>query len=237
MEITMFERFCAAQNIKAVMVGNVVPDALESLQKLFARVFMNNDSRGTLLNDIWAADVNEVIQYRNHSQSSFLKDDILRLVQECLYRFHRNFGGVGDPGRPLLHNRALMQTTINCRGMNFSSEATSVGDSQVIFGDYPSGAWFAGKISQIFLLEGSAGVQVNQVPFFLVRVFQNLSTEDTSVDHYRPYTGVGGQLFYAEYQADPIVLHFDEIVAHFACTAYRSDLIDRPCIHVLPLDR
>ncbi|KAJ3529757.1 hypothetical protein NM688_g7809 [Phlebia brevispora] len=242
MEITMLRRFCVAQNIRALMSNKIIPTALEpdevikhTLEKLeqsYSNVFQGKDGRGTLLNDMWAAERDASIKYNNTTVRTRLSGAVYKLLQRRLsYETKKE--------RIILHEPVLKQRTITLRGISFSTMGTSLGDSQVVFRNASNGQPLAGRISEIFLWEekpkdGSKSLK----PFFLVNLLRPLTEADALHDAFRNYSSwIGGSLFYEEFEPQEQLFGIEDVVSHFASTPYTPDSIQRACVHVLPLDR
>ncbi len=169
----MFERFCAGQSIRSRMTGNAMHKSMKPLQDLFRR-FFGGDTRGTLMNDMWAFE-KDLVDYSNHTDFTRLPDTIYDLLKQRLHR-DREISLTA-----ILHTPVLVQRTVTCRGIKFSRFTTSLGDSQVIFGQYPSGDWSAGTISDIFMWPDTSGSETGETvltPFFVVERFASLSQEE-----------------------------------------------------------
>ncbi|KAJ3553429.1 hypothetical protein NM688_g3618 [Phlebia brevispora] len=241
MEMTMLRRFCVAQNIRALMTTNVIPaaveprevvkNALEQLEQKFSNIFQGNDNRGTLLNDMWAAEKDASIQFANTTVRTRLSGATYELLQQQLSHEVKR-------ARVILREPVLKQHTVILRGVKFSTMGTSLGDSQVIFRSASNGQTSAGRICEIFLWEeklkdGSTTMK----PFLLVKPLQSLMEVDALQDMFRNYPWIGGSLFYEAFESQPVLLRVEDIISHFAATPYMSDFIRHACIHVLPLDR
>ncbi len=233
MEVTMFERFCAGQNIRALMAGNSIPPAASRLQDDFQKIFAG-DTRGSLLNDMWTFEADDPLTYTNKTRLTRLDASSHRLLQKRLC-----MDGLLDPeDNGPLQDPVLEQRSIKQRGVTLSTAAASIGNSSIVFGDYPSGIWHAGTILNIFLWNSEpAGSPENYIPFFLVRVYEPLKEKDRKHDHYRQFPKVAGQLFYRNISQDPVLLRMEDIQCHCALTPFQSDTITQACVHILPLDR
>lgn len=229
----MLRNFCAGQNTRALMLGEKSSPVLERLQPAFQKVF-ENDVRGTLLSDIWAADPDDTTpQYDNTSHKTPLDGPTYELFEAKLNDLR------WPPLQARLSAEVFSQRSIRRRQARFSVSSVSLGDSQVVFGDYPDGDWSAGRIEDMFVWpKGGRRDRENRelAAFCLVKTFKPLSEDDAVQDPYRVFGPTGGRLFYeGGYQTT--VLHIDEIKCHFAGIARKPQYIQAGCLHVLPLDR
>ncbi len=232
----MFKHFCAGQNIKALVLGNTSSSIIKRLQPLFCKRF-DNDSRGTLLSDIYALDKTDHIQLTNSSHKATLTSEVYGLLAAKLQQMGPSWAS--SAWRATLKEPVLTQTSITVRGIKYSVANTAIGDSQVVFGNYPLGDWSAGRIDAIFswpLKAHRADAEEEQTIFLLLRVFKPLPPDEAGQDRYRFYAD-GGRLFQAEYEEGFSLIQVHEIVAHFAGTAHLGEDGVPHRLHVLPLDR
>lgn len=231
----MFNHFCAGQNIKALVLGNTSSPVLKRLQPVFCKRF-DNDSRGTLLSDIYALDTADHIHLTNSSHKTTLAPEIYGLLMAKLRQMGPSWAS--SAWRATLKEPVLTQTSITARSIKYSVANTAIGDSQVVFGNYPRGDWSAGRIDAIFAWPKAhrADAEEDQTIFLLLRIFKPLPPDEAGQDFYRFYTD-GGRLFQAEYEAGFSLIQVHEIVAHFAGTAHLGEDGVPHRLHVLPLDR
>lgn len=217
----MFERFCAGQNIRALMrEGITTDDYITPLQTRFLDIFAS-DARGTLLNDLCAFESTQ-LTYGNHTRTTVLEPELDQLLCRTL---------VGQNGCRTSKRRVLSQRSVTLQGTTYSCSDVSQGDSQIVYGNYPRGPWRAGQISKIFVHRGHA--------YFVVLQFRELSPEHQGYDHYRLFPGVGGKLTYGpdHLESGRVLLRLEDIRCHFAAIPHINQAVPRPCVHVLPLDR
>lgn len=227
----MFKDFCIGQNLRVIMLNRVLPNELKKLRPLFQRVF-SNERRGTLYSDIWAANADHSIQYTHHRKQT-------RLPPALSDKLDRKLIEMGLSTGPRVVNLCDFQKSIIFDGVTYSTTSTKmVGNSQIIFGQYPDGCWSAGRISEIFMWSQNAVADTpdTMVPFFLVNVLKSLSANDSLVDYFHRYP-VAGRLYYQEYGDESVMLSVEDIVCHFAGIPYHTDELTSRCIHVLPLYR
>lgn len=235
----MFNHFCAGQNIRGFVMGNTSSSVLKRLQPLFCKRF-DNDTRGTLLSDIYALDETDHVQLTNSSHRATLTPMVYRLLAAKLQQMGRPWAS--SAWRAAIKERVLPQNSITVRGIKYSVADTATGDSQVVFGNYPLGDWSAGRIDSIFAWPKAnrasklEDAQEERTIFLLMRVFKPLPPDEAGQDWYRLYAD-GGRLFQAEYEADFSLIQASEIVAHFAGTMHLGEDGAPRRLHVLPLDR
>ncbi len=230
----MFTRFCAGQNIRSLILGKIPSPIIQRFQPIFKKVF-NGDSRGTLLSDIFALEDTDQIQFSNLTRKTSLDVATCKLLEVKLQQMGLSWAP--SALRAARSESVLVQTNITAR-VKYSVDTTAYGDSQVVFGDYPSGNWFAGRISMMFAWPKSSQTSTDQerTAFLLLRALKPLTEAEASQDWYRTYPD-GGRLFSAEYEADSVLIHIEEVIAHFAGTVHPSGDGTPRWLHVLPLDR
>ncbi|KAI0069623.1 hypothetical protein K474DRAFT_1572835, partial [Panus rudis PR-1116 ss-1] len=229
LEETLMNRFCMSQNIRVLATATRLHDALAPIGDALNKVW-HSDSRGTLLNDIlsWSDDTSFV--YRNHSPAN-LSALHRRLLHAHLHPTEHEDGGPNG----LLPHRALYQTSVKRFGMSYATSTTAIGDSHIVFEDGVPRARRYGRISSIFIDHISQNQGKDRI-YFVVEPFAELTQEDREYDHYRTFSGVGGQLSYDRCE-EPLVISSQQVICHFACTRMKVYGIKSNCLHVLPLDR
>lgn len=230
MEATMFEHFVAGQRIRARIADRAIPptETDRLVRDTFTRVFQN-ENRGTLMNDLWSFDDKPPNTPDKSASKQVLLYDIYALAKE---RIGNNPPGARFPDEPV-----LIQPNLRYKGVTFSTYIDSPGNSNVVFGDYPGGAWSAGRISTIFFWPSkSPGTAITHIPLCVVEPLHALTEADARNDPYRLFRGdIVGRLFYASFSSS-VVLRFEDISCHFASTSFCS-IGDIRLVHVLPLDR
>lgn len=222
----MLERFCMAQNFRALIAGNM-PESLDDLREAFLDVF-DDEKRGSLINDILAFDDTSVA-YGNINTLSELDEATYTMLAAM-------------PELPLTPPwYAYQQQNITYRGVNFSVHRHSPGNSYVIHGDIGPGRWKAARIVQIViqLQEETGSADGLDTVVLVVENFDSLNVQDAENDPYRlfPSSGIVGRMFYNT-ASDVQMLAIPDIVCHFAHTVIDDfDAIPKECIHALPLDR
>lgn len=228
----MFEHFVAQQRIRACIVDKAMPatDAHAKLRDIFVQVFQS-DSRGTLLNDIWSLDDGPgAVKPHSAAKKQLLVGDAYDLLYQRLHGLRSH--------KAILRQPVYVQSSLAYRGVTFSNYKVSSGDSNIIYGDYLSNKWSAGRIISIFFWpRKDTHGKADFIPCCIVEPYSPLTDSDAASDPYRQYrSDVAGKLFLSEFDP-PVVLLMDDVVCHAACTAYRSSGTSIPITHVLPLDR
>ncbi|EKM49450.1 uncharacterized protein PHACADRAFT_33492 [Phanerochaete carnosa HHB-10118-sp] len=197
LEITMFENFCAGQEIRALMGSEMLPEPImRCMGPEFERVF-GKDSRGTLLNDMLAFREEAQFELQNTTDYTRLGRDLEANLRQLLWQD----GLIITQARTILGEDVLLQQSITRRGVRFCSKSSSVGDSQVVFGDLSTEAWAAGNIREIIVWPCQLqGEQVEYHFYAIIEVLHQLSAEHAALDPYRAYCPSAGRpLLQAEY--------------------------------------
>lgn len=218
MEVTMFERFCMMQNLRALMQFDLPSEVLD-LQARFLNVF-GPDYGGTALNDLWASDV-DAPQYHNTSKRKSLDKETWALLKQW---FVDKALGNHAP------RDVLFQRSVKKWNMRFSTRVgrTHNGDSNIVWGNPATDSWHAGRIRSIFVWPG----EVEQI--FLV-VDQLKAKGNTSLwQRYR--SSAAGRIFEDKVSGTRI-LRLDEVACHSAVVPFAFGPAKQPCLHVLPLER
>ena len=207
------------------MQSTEMPPVISDLQRTFSTT-LGVDVRGTLWNDLWAFAPKD-----NSSAPTRSKE----VPIPCWIRDKLTMGYLG--GIPAKHHPSniLTHESLTFHGMQFSIATNSLGNSYVVVKIKSGGnePWSAGSIQMIFYLPLG---ETMRGPFFVIKPYLPLDTEDSQLDPYRKFLVVAGQLFYEEC-GDLLVCALDEVQCHFAHTPYSSPNISKRCVHVLPLDR
>ncbi|KAH9027128.1 hypothetical protein EDB84DRAFT_1272817, partial [Lactarius hengduanensis] len=221
--LTMLTRFCMSQEVRILMQSADLPPVFYDLQAAFAKAF-DAEARGTFWNDMWA--------FTSDCDLPIMKGateiPLPTLVEEKLR------DGLLD-GVPAAHfpSVCLMEESFAYRGMKFSVETNSPGNSFVVFKYKHYQPWSAGSIQMILYLPVKG---TTHGPFFVIKPYLPLNTADAQLDPYRKFIFAAGQLVYED-RGDLVVVSLDEVICHFAHTPFTPTNISRRCVHVLPLDR
>ena len=225
LEQTLLTRFCMSQDIRILMQTANLSPILSQLQLAFSKA-LESDTRGTFWNDLWAFTPDEQFTALSKSKEAPLP----RWIREKLIK--GKLGGIATRHCPYA---CLTLESLTFRGMRFSIATNSLGNSYIVF-NRKSGnndPWSAGSIQMIFHLRID---ETTHGPFFVIKPYLPLNTDDSRFDPYRKFLLAAGQLVYEEC-GDLVVCTLEEASCHFAHTPYKCPNITKQCIHVLPLDR
>jgi hypothetical protein len=225
MAVTMFERFCMMQNLRALMHSGL-PHEIENLQSKFMEVF-EGDNKGSALNDVWTMDTASLPQYKNENTWKALVEEEQQLMQAWLRR---------NGQQTRVQSKVLSQKYVQKFNMRFASWDSSRknGDSNVVWGNLEedSGPWHAGRIKSIFV---STAHSPNV--FFIVDELEPLSDTGDTEDPWSSYKGsVAGRVFVDKVKAT-LVLSIDEVTCQSAVIPHFSGQPRQPNLHVIPLER
>jgi hypothetical protein len=221
----LLNQFTAAQKLATLITSKLIPST--ALCDRFIKI-TEQDKRGFLLNDIWAAENSNAFQYNNNSVHSSLEKEVFDLLKVS---FTQN-----SQENVCASSKFYLQDTVTRHGVVYSSSRASSGNSFILFGDYPNGRWYAGQITSMFVWERNIQHSPRRC-FAVIDCFRDLLPKDCQHDLYCQYSpNIAGRLVYAE-QRERTVVPLEKIICHFAATSYSSDSILQQLLHVLPLDK
>ena len=186
------------------------------MRQAFTTIF-DDETRGTLFNDILAFNLESDYTYKNHTKYSALPPHLQTILRSDRLR--------------LPSVKVLFQSTISRFGMSFSTHTTASGDSMVIIGTVEK--WSAARITDIFVT--SPRPDKPGELYLAVEIYCPLSHKQAQHDKYLRYP-LAGRLFLNRI-SDSLVVKADQILCHYAATPMIIDQIEAECIHVLPLLR
>ncbi len=206
--------------------GNMHEDLAEVRQHFDAA--FEGRTRGTLLSDICAYGVPDVVKSRDASASP-LDRELVSLLQP----------GSRDGAASSLRNRTIIPTfpsqRLNLHGVTYTTWSENPKDSRVIFGRDKRQA---GIIENIFTISVEIGGGFKKSGTFLaVKTFRELSSTDAALDVYRRFPVAGGRIVYKSVSRARTLIPAEDLVSHFASTPDVMNSIIKPHMHVLPLDR
>lgn len=204
------------------MQSTEMPPVVSDLQRTFTKT-LGGDVRGTLWNDLWAFTSKDDFPVPTRSKKvpipTWIRDKLtMGYLEEIPAKHHPS--------------EILTQESITFHGMQFTIPTNSLSNSYVVF-KRSNEPWSAGSIQMIFYLPLG---EMMRGPFFVIKPYLPLDTEDAHFDPYRKFLVAAGQLFYEEC-GNLLVCPLNEVQCHFAHTPYNSPNISKRCVHVLPLDR
>ncbi|KAL6299917.1 hypothetical protein BKA93DRAFT_703922, partial [Sparassis latifolia] len=240
MEKTMFQRFCMAQRLRALLHDQSLPFALQPLTSAFQKIFAST-SHGTLLNDVLSFEAMAQEAAPGNATDNNLRGvppKEQRLTTEVVNLLSQFYSAGLEFGRrvPIPRPYGLLRSQYSLRGVSYTPYSSSPRDSHVILGSAAS--WDAGAIHSIVTHTLDAqNRDATTKTFFVVQRYKSLNAQDLAHDHYRAFPLAGGRLYYDELDLNLELLRPNDIACHFAKTPYMCKDIKAVCIHVLPLDR
>lgn len=222
----MFEKLCMNQKLRVLISSEALGGSLSDVKDIFANAF-DNRLRGTLFTDSTAFKDEERPIKATEDHSVPLDKARAKLLQSWL--------NDRDLSAPLL--RGVSINDVRMDGVIYTTVSRNPKDSRVVFGEGIPKNWKAGEIEDIFTLEQSIPGLPKSPTFVILRVFRELSTSDAKSDMFRQFDIAGGKIFYSSFNRVRVLIHADEIISHFAGTEDVVSEIEKPHIHVLPLDK
>lgn len=217
----MLQKFCISQNIRS-LIDNL-PSDLQDVADFFVRTF-ESDNRGTLGSEVGNY-FEQVISFPNTTKTSLLSAELFRLLVNH-----------ADGAVPL--HRALMQPYFDHRRARYAAQNHSELDSYIIFGDYTSGNWSAGQITDIIALRCISESSQTLELVIAIREFYRLAPADAAHDFYAAQGHAIGCLFYNRLANDKKLIEVKDLVCHFVKNPIiRVPGINADCVHVLPVFR
>ena len=249
MEITFMNQVARSANLRPILRNPALREAMGDVLDSYSKV-INEDSRGTRIRDALSLEEQTVgvgIPF-NSSSMTKLDDDVFEALLNRLNNSSPEQGPLyideyvraRPAGSSFLHRSNTPCKAVKIGGVKFQPERCSLKDSNILYSDalVPHQV-HAGRIKHIFLHKRpsfSSDQKIEQT-FLVVHRLKVLDPIDKNHDHFSRYPGVGGSLYYDEYEPIVDIVIPTEVLCHFARTSYKSPSIPRSCVHVLALDR
>ena len=256
LEVTLFERFCMNQRLRAIVSTLGLSSNLQALLPVFHRHFGQTKETGTLMSDMHALGSSPDAEDQDLSKTAEKLDCYIsrlldayeerEVVQEIgASGEHKSNGGVYmQPEQVRLAQYwkngiryGVKHDKFGRRGVTFSPFHCNKRNSYVAIG--VSDDWHAGRIVSIFSYAHQGPtpkLKGHTETYFVVQKFSKLTETDGIHDPYRNFS-IAGRLYYDTIEKEPELATVKEILCHVAYTPVQSPRIGLPCIHVLPLDR
>ena len=130
------------------------------------------------------------------------------------------------------HQKVDTYKKITIGGVPYQTRLSAIRDCHITF-ESRNEIW-CGCIDQILLPGGISDIQS---VLLSVETFAPLSQQDQEKDPYRLWGFSGGELLYENFLDSPSVIAPTQILGHIVKTSVGKVFgIDRPCVHILPLD-
>jgi len=228
----MFNRFCVSQNLRSHLNQQQIPPEAISLVTAYSKAY-ESDVRGTLLNDNHAFGETGEMDRKvppNSEKPSALPIEYHKLLKQWISDHDPYVLTSG------IRLRGLMRTKFQRFAQVFHTAAASPRDSRVLYQQNPSKLG-VGCIRDIFshTRYRSDGSEVTET-FFVVDTYQALSSYH-ALDHYRLFRIVAGQIHYAKFLPDPVIITPSEVICHVALTECKLLGVEEYCVHTLPPDK
>lgn len=242
MELTYLTYTCRAANLKWFLRDEQVSSSVREMIEVYEAV-KGEDRRGTRLreSEFFLRGKEPVA-----TQLTPLPDESYRLLAATLNTtsgsavYTAPIEGAGSAeGTIPLSNQATFLSSLQLHGVMFKSFDQSPRDSCVSFRPTGTPMEGAGHIMAIFTHTRCTAADPpasTTETFLLVKPFEELSVDDVRHDHYRQYQWAGGLLYYDTF-LPPVIVRPEQIICHAAKTPLRFGNIERPCVHILPLNR
>lgn len=245
MESTFINQACRAANLQSILRNGLVQSAMGRVIDAYTKI-ANEDSRGTRIRDAFTLKelTDEIGIPSKPPVVEPLADGVFSALLGYLNQLHGNILYVDErtasrsPYQYFLHRISTTCNRVRIGGVSFQPEHCSPKDSNIVYSDHLDPCQVhAGRIVSIFLHRRStlAGTRI-EATYVAVRRLVPLRQDDQKHDNFRRYKD-GGTLYYDSYKKDVDVVLPKDILCHFARTPITLLPIERPCVHVLPLDR
>jgi hypothetical protein len=252
LEVTLFERFCMNQRLRAIVSTLGLSSNLQALLAVFYRHFGETKETGTLMSDMHALGSSPDAEDQNLSKTAEKLDHYISRLLEAYEEREvvQETGASGSHGGVNMQPEqvSLAQDRKNGirlgvkhdkygrRGVTFSPYHRSKRDSYVAVG--VSDDWHAGWIVSIFSYahQGPTPKLNHTETYFVVQKFSELTETDGIHDPYRKFS-IAGRLYYDTIEKELELATAKEILCHIDYTPVQIPQIARSCTHALPLDR
>lgn len=211
----------------------------EEMRKAFDDAF-SDTVRGTRVTDILAFGEDKLFQYDAGGEVALTQHiyaALLRIVNAASSIAFQSADSDAYDGKPRLHPRAHVVTSLQRDGIRFATRDKGERDSYVTFRVSGNKRVRAGQISQLFCHHRVEGKKQIVEPFAVVQVYKDLSATDVLQDPYRKFPGLNTQLYYDEFDDETLVVPFKDVTAHFAAFTYVPAEIGVRCTVARSLDR
>lgn len=222
----MLVRFCEAQGLRALMSTRTLPRVLHPLIDHFRYRFDYQQIRGTLFTDMFG--FKPSAPPTTSAKSIPLSNDIKQALGTW-------FDSQDLPG--CVPKYGTEMTSVAHHGAFYKPSSVSRADSFVVVRRAHSKTWKPAQINAIFKIEYYESGNKQERTFLAVKYFKHLLPTDARHDHYRRFPLVAGRIYYEETSPDSELISFHDILSHFAMTPDVCPEIEKPHMHVLPLDR
>jgi hypothetical protein len=256
--------FCMAANLKG-LVADSKAEAIQDLREAFQSAF-SGDTKGFLLYDLLGLESNtgdrsQLEEALAGAPRKRIEAGTVQLLSDCLNARYTDphtqapyvLSKDRSTGRIPLEPEAWSLTQCRRGGIWYRrvrptesawepEEAFSPHRDSHVLAKFPShSSPTPCSIQNIFAhRHATPGNKEPIVEIFLiVRRYLELLPADIKFDHWREYPIAAGRLYYDTLQEQAEIISFKDVVAHFAKTPYQpAELpgLQRPCIHVLPLN-
>lgn len=241
LESTYMKHSCRAANFRATLEDDRIRSQVEELAEAFEET-VAEDRRGTRIRESTLLDPPHKSNGKALKQITLPDDCFDALIDHLNHKAGQElFIDVRKmrriTGMQQLSNQALKCPRIFHGGVSFLSSSESPRDSNLLFRSSAMSLPCPGRVLQIFkyAIWNAQGALTNST-YLYVAPLEPLSAEDAVQDPYRSYKHGGGELYYDQYLAG-IIITAEDVVSHYARTPMVMPSIQRPCVHVLSLDK
>ena len=228
MEITKFNRFIQAQNLRAIFSKCQVPSEVQPILEAFEKRHQT-DIYSTFMHD------GPLVSYSEPDVEGWQNQNLTALPKEHRALLHNWLRKADSTTNPSIVTRVFAQKKVDRAGQTF--ECGQGNNSHVVFRPHLNGELSAGVILSIFShaeRQRSATGGITRT-FVILQEYGRLSIDDQRLDVFRLLPTVTGFLCDHEPQGPLVLLPFSDVIGHFAGTIMSIPGIERVCMHVLPL--
>jgi hypothetical protein len=194
LEITIVESFCAASNLRTCVQSGRCPDALAKCEPILNSMY-GQDTRGTLMNDIWTlhSDINEVPANDDVSACKY-NEAKLKPLDEETYRALVTFAANNRNEGWAATKEALLHVQHTIRGQKYQCSTVGKKNCVIFFQPKAEQRLVPGVIRQIFSIPRTTpnGTVTNCV-LFAVQRFQWL--DDHIHNPFKTFENFGAELW------------------------------------------
>jgi hypothetical protein len=241
MEATFMNKACQAANIRSLIGNSSIQPHMADLVTAF-EAFLSQDKQGTQIRNVLTSVISDdmIGQCKNLQMEQILDPAIYaalidHLNQEANTALFAAYGGQKMHNQMFLSPFGRQCTHIKIKGIKYEANYVHSGNSNVAFVLSSSGPPTPGWIKEIFLHKKNNTDTLET--FIAVQELEPLSFLDVQHDSFRKYASIAGVLYYEEYIKTIKIIRPKDIFCHITKLSLDVPGINKPCLHVLPLNR
>ena len=195
---TMFDQFYRTQNLRHLMQEDGISKKSKQLMLQFKNVF-DDRVTGTFYSDrsAFRSDLQNGDGVELNDSDQLYTDSLSKSLLRLLVKYFRNkkLENYQDRVQGMQHGVRYQRACV-MRGLKYSTNGVSEGDSQVIICNPEGDSWYAARIVEIFSHMGNLEEGDQVVTYIVLWRYKPLNEEDSRLDQFCSFRGIGSKLFY-----------------------------------------